>query len=53
MRHVPDAKGSTHRDAILFFRMGDFFEMFHEDADGAARPRATLTSRSKDATGKR
>ena len=29
-----------YRDAILFFRMGDFYEMFYEDADAAARARA-------------
>mgnify|MGYP003338063398 CR=1 FL=1 len=28
---------ARHRDAILFFRMGDFFEMFYEDAETAAR----------------
>ncbi len=26
-----------HRDAILFFRLGDFYEMFFEDAEVAAR----------------
>ena len=26
-----------HRDAILFFRMGDFYETFEEDAVTAAR----------------
>ena len=25
-----------HQDKILFFRMGDFFEMFNEDAEIAA-----------------
>ena len=35
-------------DAILFFRMGDFYEMFYEDAKTAARVLGlTLTSRSK------
>ena len=28
---------ARHPDAILFFRMGDFYEMFYEDADTAAR----------------
>ncbi len=38
---------SRHRDAILFFRMGDFFEMFYEDAETAARVLGlTLTSRN-------
>ena len=36
-----------HPDAILFFRMGDFYEMFHEDAREASRLLGlTLTSRS-------
>ena len=26
-----------HPDAILFFRMGDFYEMFYEDAKLASR----------------
>ena len=26
---------ARHQDAILFFRMGDFFEMFYEDAEVA------------------
>jgi DNA mismatch repair protein MutS len=51
MRQYLDAKGQ-HRDAILFFRMGDFYEMFYEDALLAARTlELTLTSRSKDAAG--
>jgi DNA mismatch repair protein MutS len=51
MRQYFDAKRS-HRDAILFFRMGDFYEMFYEDALTAARAlELTLTSRSKDASG--
>ena len=37
---------SRHRDAILFFRMGDFYEMFFEDAQLGARALSiTLTSR--------
>ncbi len=37
---------SRHRDAILFFRMGDFYEMFFDDAEVAARVLSiTLTSR--------
>src|SRR5437867_1288915 len=51
MRQYLDAKGQ-HRDAILLFRMGDFYEMFFEDALVAARAlELTLTSRSKDANG--
>jgi len=37
---------SRHRNAILFFRMGDFYEMFFEDAHLASRILSiTLTSR--------
>ena len=37
-----------YRSAILFFRMGDFYEMFHDDARTAAKVLGlTLTSRSK------
>ncbi|MFN8647758.1 MAG: DNA mismatch repair protein MutS [Gemmatimonadales bacterium] len=37
---------SRHRDAILFFRMGDFYEMFFDDAEVAARVlNITLTAR--------
>jgi DNA mismatch repair protein MutS len=51
MRQYFDAK-RQYRDAIVFFRMGDFYEMFYEDALVAARAlELTLTSRSKDATG--
>jgi DNA mismatch repair protein MutS len=51
MRQYFDAK-RQHRDAIVFFRMGDFYEMFYEDALTAARAlELTLTSRSKDAGG--
>jgi DNA mismatch repair protein MutS len=51
MRQYLDAK-QQHRDAILLFRMGDFFEMFYEDALVAARALdLTLTSRSKDSNG--
>ena len=51
MRQYFDAK-RRYRDAIVFFRMGDFYEMFYEDAVTAARALdLTLTSRSKDAAG--
>jgi DNA mismatch repair protein MutS len=51
MRQYQDAK-RQYRDAIVFFRMGDFYEMFYEDALVAARAlELTLTSRSKDASG--
>jgi DNA mismatch repair protein MutS len=45
MQQYRDIK-SRHRDAILFFRMGDFYEMFFDDAQLAARLlNITLTSR--------
>jgi DNA mismatch repair protein MutS len=51
MRQYLDAK-EQHRDAILLFRMGDFYEMFYEDALVAARAlELTLTSRSKEVNG--
>jgi DNA mismatch repair protein MutS len=38
-----------YRDAILFYRMGDFYEMFFEDAHTASRAlEITLTSRNKN-----
>jgi DNA mismatch repair protein MutS len=37
-----------HQDALLLFRMGDFYELFHEDAKTAARVLGiALTSREK------
>ena len=51
MRQYLDAK-RQHRDAIVFFRMGDFYETFYEDALVTARAlELTLTSRSKDSGG--
>ena len=42
---------SEYPDAILFFRLGDFYEMFMDDAVVAARVLdITLTSRNKGAT---
>ncbi len=39
---------SAHPDQILFFRMGDFFELFHDDARTAAPLlNIALTSRNK------
>ena len=39
----------AHRDAILMFRLGDFYEMFFEDAERAAGILdITLTSRNKN-----
>jgi DNA mismatch repair protein MutS len=51
MRQYHDIKRQVP-DAILFFRMGDFYEMFYDDALAAARAlEITLTSRQKDAGG--
>ena len=41
-----------HRDAILFFRLGDFYEMFFEDAHTASKILdIALTSRNKTEDG--
>src|SRR5262245_36826639 len=49
MRQYEEAK-AVHPDAILFFRLGDFYEMFFEDAVTASRALdLTLTSRNKGA----
>ena len=38
---------ARHRDALLFFRVGDFYELFHGDAkEGARLLGLTLTSRN-------
>ena len=43
---------AMHPDAILFFQMGDFFEMFYEDALQASKILdITLTSRQSDVDG--
>ena len=44
---------ARHKDAILFFRLGDFYEMFFEDATQASSILdLVLTSRGTDASGK-
>lgn len=49
MQQYHQAK-ETSGDALLLFRMGDFYELFHEDAKDAARILGiTLTSRDKAA----
>ncbi len=41
---------SRHRDALIFFRVGDFYELFHDDAkEGARLLGLTLTSRNNGA----
>ena len=51
MRQYFEAK-RQYRHALVFFRMGDFSEMFYEDALVASRALdLTLTSRSKDSAG--
>ena len=48
MRQYFHIKGQ-YPDAILFFRLGDFYEMFFEDAEVASRELdLTLTSRNKN-----
>ncbi|MFH1809875.1 MAG: DNA mismatch repair protein MutS [Pseudomonadota bacterium] len=48
MRQYLEAK-ATHPDALLLFRMGDFYEMFFEDAVTASQVLdLTLTSRDRD-----
>jgi DNA mismatch repair protein MutS len=48
MRQYVEIK-NQHRDAILFFRMGDFYEMFFDDAKLASRILGiALTSRDKE-----
>ncbi len=45
---------ARHPDAVIFFRMGDFFETFGEDAGVVARELdITLTARGKDKNGDR
>ena len=40
---------NEHRDKILFFRLGDFYEMFYDDAEVASRVlQLTLTGRGQD-----
>src|SRR5947208_4804560 len=47
MQQYLDAKAACG-DALLLFRMGDFYELFHEDAKTVARVLGlTLTSRDK------
>lgn len=49
MRQYEEAKKACG-DALLLFRMGDFYELFHEDAKVAAKILGlTLTSRDKTA----
>ncbi len=48
MRQYAAAK-QKYPDALLFFRLGDFYELFYEDARTAARElQITLTSRDKE-----
>src|ERR1700755_791495 len=48
MRQYSAAK-QQHPDALLFFRMGDFYELFFEDAQIASRElQITLTARDRE-----
>ncbi len=55
LQHTPMMKQywqikSQHPDMLLFYRMGDFYELFYEDAEKAARLlNITLTSRGQSA----
>jgi DNA mismatch repair protein MutS len=50
MQQYRDLK-QRHPDALLFFRVGDFYEMFYEDAvEGARLLEIALTSRDKSKT---
>ncbi|MBT9330152.1 DNA mismatch repair protein MutS [Paracidobacterium acidisoli] len=50
MRQYYAAK-QQNPDALLFFRMGDFYELFYEDAKVAARElQITLTARDREKT---
>ncbi|NJD75939.1 MAG: DNA mismatch repair protein MutS [Candidatus Methanoperedens sp.] len=51
MRQYYEAK-EKHKDALIFFRMGDFYESFGEDAKIIAKElEITLTSRGRDKEG--
>ena len=52
MRQYVEQKASAP-DALLLFRMGDFYELFYEDAVTASRVLGiTLTTRGKDRSGR-
>ena len=42
MRQWREAK-LRHPDALLFFRVGDFYELFRQDAEEGSRPARTYT----------
>ena len=53
MRQYYEAK-QAYPDALIFFRMGDFYESFGEDAKTIAKElEITLTARGKDKTGEK
>ncbi|WP_135610131.1 DNA mismatch repair protein MutS [Methanococcoides sp. AM1] len=53
MKQYYDAK-QQHSDALIFFRMGDFYESFGEDAKTIAQElEITLTTRGKDRDGEK
>lgn len=52
MRQYHEIK-QAHPDMLLFFRLGDFYEMFYEDAiTGSRELEITLTSRNTDRDGR-
>ena len=50
MQQYRDIK-ARHPQTILFFRMGDFYEMFEDDAKLAARVRRAGPRRQKRGSG--
>ena len=47
MRQYHGLRAQVPKDALLFFRLGDFYELFFEDAvDGAKLLNLTLTKRN-------
>ena len=43
---------NLHKDKILFFRLGDFYEMFYDDAELASRELDLTLLESCDCTGR-
>ena len=43
----------AHPDALLLFRMGDFYELFHEDAEIAAEEAAWMLQRRRESMEKK
>jgi DNA mismatch repair protein MutS len=53
LRHYLEVK-AAHPDGLLFYRMGDFFELFFDDAvEASSLLDLTLTARQKGPTARR